>query len=66
MYALGGALFGISLFRAGIVPRPAAALLAFGAVATFSAAIIPHPFDRILAVPLGLAFIWLGYWQARK
>ncbi|MNH26955.1 hypothetical protein D3C79_870420 [compost metagenome] len=64
MYALGGTLFGISLFRAGIVPRPAAALLAFGAVATFSAAIIPHPFDRIMAVPLGMAFIWLGYWQA--
>jgi len=64
MYALGGVLFGISLFRAGIVPRPAAVLLAFGAVVTFSAAIIPHPLDRILAVPMGLALIWLGYLQA--
>ncbi|WP_246628114.1 hypothetical protein [Paenibacillus oenotherae] len=63
MYALGGLLFGISLFRAGVVPRSAAALLAFGAVVTFAAAIIPHPLDRILAVPMGLAFIWLGYRQ---
>lgn len=64
MYALGGVLFGISLFRAGVVPRPAAGLLAFGAVVTLAAAIIPHPLDRILAVPMGLALIWLGYLQA--
>jgi hypothetical protein len=37
-------------------------------VVTFAAAVIPHPFDRILAVPMGLAFIWLGYalWSDRR
>jgi len=61
LYLLGGLLLGIATFRAGVLPRWAAALLAFGAVVTLAAAIIPHPFDRILAVPMGLAFIWLGY-----
>jgi hypothetical protein len=61
LYALGGLLFGIATFRAGIFPRMAGALLSFAAVITFAAAVIPHPFDRILAVPMGLALIWLGY-----
>lgn len=67
MYLLGGLLFGIAIFRADILPRIAAALLAFGAVVTLAAAIIPHPFDRILAFPMGLALMWLGYrlWSER-
>jgi hypothetical protein len=63
MYALGGVLFGIALFRAGVVPRAAAALLALGAVVTLAAAVIPHPLDRGLAFPMGAALIWLGYRQ---
>jgi hypothetical protein len=23
--------------------------------------LLPHPLDRILAVPMGLALVWLGY-----
>jgi len=67
MYLLGGLLFGIATYRAGILPRFAAALLAFGAVVTLAAAVIPHPLDRILAVPMGLALIGLGYflWSER-
>ncbi|MBX9976409.1 hypothetical protein [Cytobacillus firmus] len=61
LYALGGLLFGIATFRARIFPRMSGALLSFAAVVTFAAAVIPHPFDRILAVPMGLALIWLGY-----
>lgn len=66
MYLLGGLLLGIATFRAGILPRMAGALLALGAAVTLAGAIIPHPYDRILAVPTGLAFIWLGYALCRK
>ena len=29
--------------------------------ALVAGALIPHPFDRIFAVPVGLAMAWLGY-----
>ena len=68
LYALGGLLFGIAMFRARILPRPAAALLAIGAVAPLVLAQLPHPLDRTLAVPMGVAMIWLGYalWSERR
>ena len=68
-YVLGGLLFGIATFRAGILPRWAAGLLAFGAVSPpLLASLLPHPLDRILAVPMGLALAWLGYalWSERE
>jgi hypothetical protein len=61
LLGLAGLLLGIATFRAGVLPRLGAALLAFGAAVTLAGGIIPHPLDRILAVPMGLAFIWLGY-----
>ncbi len=61
MYVLGGLLLGIATFRAGILPRWAGAALAAGAVLPVVAASLPHPADRILAVPMGLALAWLGY-----
>ncbi|KKK40007.1 hypothetical protein WQ57_01695 [Mesobacillus campisalis] len=61
LYILGGLLFGISTLRAGILPRWAAGVLAFGAVATLSSPLLPHPLDRILAVPMGIGLIWLGF-----
>ncbi|WP_258394684.1 hypothetical protein [Paenibacillus sp. MDMC362] len=68
LYMLGGLLLGIAALRARVFPRPAAILLAFAAVVTFAAAIIPHPFDRALAIPMGVALIWIGYiiWSERK
>ncbi len=68
MYTLGGLLFGIATFRAGILPRPAAGLLAVGAVAPIVFAALPHPLDRALAVPMGLALVWLGWglWSDRR
>jgi hypothetical protein len=67
-YILGGLLFGIASFRVGILPRWAAGLLAVGAAATPAAALVPHPLDRIAAVPVGLAVAWLGYglWSERR
>lgn len=67
LYVLGGVLLGLATFRAGVMPRMAGVLLAFSAVATLGAAVIPHPFDRVLAVPMGIALIWLGasLWSER-
>ena len=68
VFILGGLLFGIATFRAGVLPRWAGALLAFGTVSPVVFSLfIPHPQDRILAVPIGLALIWLGYalWSER-
>jgi hypothetical protein len=67
-YVLGGLLFGIATFRAGILPRWAAGLLAVGAVAPFVLAQLPHPLDRTFAVPMGIALVGLGYalWSERR
>jgi hypothetical protein len=67
-YMLGGLLFGIATFRAGILPRWAGGLLAIGAALTLARVVIPHPLDRIMAVPVGLALVWLGYmlWSERR
>lgn len=61
-YLLGGLLFGIATLRAGILPRGAGGLLAAGVLLPIlTASLLPHPFDRILAAPVGLALVWLGY-----
>lgn len=67
-YMLGGLLFGISIFRAGVLPRWAGALLAITAALTPTAALLPHHLQRLAAVPMGIAFLWLGYalWSARQ
>lgn len=60
-YALGGLLFGIATFRARILPRWAAILLSVGIVLPLLlSSLVHHPYDRILAVPVGLAIAWLG------
>lgn len=59
-YILGGLLFGIALFRAGVLARWAAALLAVSTLATAALAVLPEAFNRPLAVPEGLALIGLG------
>jgi hypothetical protein len=59
-YMLGGLLFGIALFRARILSRWAAALLAVGTMATAALAALPDSFNRPFAVPVGIALIGLG------
>jgi hypothetical protein len=68
LYMLGGLLFGIATFRAGILPRGAAGLLAVTAALTPTAALLPHQIQRLAAVPMGLAVAWLGYalWSERR
>ncbi|MDF2730828.1 MAG: hypothetical protein K0T01_2617 [Acidimicrobiia bacterium] len=61
LYVLGGVLFGIGIFRARVLSRGAGMLLAIGAAAALLAGLVPHNVGRFAAVPVGLAFIWLGY-----
>jgi hypothetical protein len=67
-YVLGGLLFGIALFRAGVLARWAAALLAVSTFATVALAVLPESFDRPMAVPEGVALIGLGYslWREQR
>ena len=61
-YVLGGLLFGIATFRARVLPRWAGGLLAIGTLLpVLLSSVVHHPFDRLFAVPVGLALIWLGY-----
>jgi len=69
LYLLGLLLFGIALFRARILPRWAAGLLAFsGPLAIIMVALLPHQFERLAAMPMGFALAWLGYalWSERR
>jgi hypothetical protein len=67
-YMIGGLLFGIATFRAGILPRVPAALLAIAATLTPLAALLPHAEQRYAAIPVALALAWLGYtlWSERR
>lgn len=67
-YLLGGLLFGIATARAGVLPRLPAILLAFAAIVTPAAALLPHEIQRYAAVPMGIALAWLGYalWSERR
>jgi len=67
-YMAGGLMFGIALFRAGILARWASALLAVGTVATAALAVLPDSFNRPMAVPTGVALIGLGVslWREQR
>jgi len=69
LYLLGLLLFGIAMFRARILSRWAAGLLALsGPLAFIMVALLPHQLERFAAVPMGLALVWLGYalWAERR
>jgi hypothetical protein len=59
-YLFGGLVFGIALFRARVLARWAAALLAVSTVGTAALAVLPESFNRPMAVPEGIALIGLG------
>lgn len=67
-YILGGLLFGIALFRAGILARWASALLAVAALATMGPFLLPMVNQRLFAVPNGIAMIGLGWslWREQR
>jgi hypothetical protein len=60
-YLAGGLLFGIALYRARVLARWAAALLAISGLVTVALAAMPDAFYRLLAFPNGIALIGLGW-----
>jgi len=60
LYVAGGLVFGIALFRARVLARWAAALLAVATVSTLALSALPESFNRPFAVPTGVALIGLG------
>ena len=68
VYIFGGLLFGFATFRAGILPRWPAGLLAVGAALSPVAALLPQEYKALVSVPVGVAVAWLGYalWSERR
>jgi hypothetical protein len=61
LYILGPLLFGIATFRARVFPRWAGALLVLGTVLIPLGAVIPPEWQPKIMIPVGLAFVWMGY-----
>ena len=68
LYMLGGLLFGIATFRAGILPRWAGGLFVIGTALAPVAGLLPLQHQPKVAVPVGIALAWLGYalWSERR
>lgn len=67
-YVFGGLLFGVALFRAGILARWAALLLAAGAALALLLPLLPYALDRLTGVPVGIALAGLGFslWREQR
>ncbi len=67
-YLAGGLVFGVALYRAGVLARWAAALLAVGGMVSALLAVLPDAFYRLIAFPNGIALIGLGYslWRSQR
>ncbi len=63
----GGFLFAIAMFRANVLARWAAVLLALGTLATIAVGVVPQ-YERLFAIPTGLALVALGYslWRDQR
>ncbi len=60
LFLVGGLLFGIALFRAGVLARWATVLLAAGGLVSIVLSLMPDAFYRFLAYPNAIAMIGLG------
>ena len=65
-YMFGALIFGIALYRAGVLARWAALLLASGTFAALATVVLPHSLDRLAAFPVGVALVGLGYSLIRE
>jgi hypothetical protein len=66
-YIGGGFLFALAMFRANVLARWAAVLLALGTLATIAVGVVPQ-YERLFAIPTGLALVALGYslWRDQR
>ena len=67
-YLAGGLLFGIALYRARVLTRWAAALLAVSGIVSAALTYLPDAFYRLLAFPNAIAMIALGWslWKVAR
>ncbi len=67
-YLAGGLLFGLALYRARVLPRWAATLLAVSGPVSALFTVLPDTFYRFVAFPNAIAMIALGYalWQSQR
>ncbi|MET4638168.1 hypothetical protein [Mycetocola sp. 2940] len=62
LYVGGAILFGVAVIRARMLSRGAGILMIVAAAVTpVAGALLPHALERMAAIPMGLALIWLGY-----
>lgn len=62
MFILGPLLFGIATFRAGVLPRWAGGLLAFGALLIPVGAMVPAEYQpEVALLTIALALTWMGF-----
>ncbi len=67
-YLAGGLVFGIALYRARVLARWAAALLAASGLITAALSVMPDALYRLLAWPNGIAMVALGtsLWRSTR
>jgi hypothetical protein len=68
LYIGGALLFGIAIIRARVLSRGAGILLiAAAAITPVAGALLPHTLERLAALPMGAAMVWLGWslWSSR-
>jgi hypothetical protein len=67
-YLVGGIVFGVALYRAGVLARWASALLAVGGLVSIALSVMPDAFYRLIALPNGIALIGLGFslWRSQR
>jgi hypothetical protein len=62
IFVVGALLFAIATFRARLLPRWAAGLLALGCVMVPFSALVPADLAaKIILIPMGLGLAWMGY-----
>lgn len=59
-YILGGLLYGLAMYRAKVFSKITSLVLSIAAILTVVTGFVPHPQDRIFAIPMGIALILLG------
>lgn len=59
-YIVGGILYGLAGYRGNVLSRNAFLFLIIAALATVATGIVPHPMDRVFAIPMGVSLIWIG------
>ena len=60
-YVGGSLLLGIQTIRLNKFPKIPSYIFAASALLTILASFVPYPINRIFAIPMAIAFIWLGY-----